>query len=185
MHDKTNSLLSRQDCLLLIIDMQEKLVPVIRAHELIVDNIVRLVKFAQITGLPVMVTEQEKLGQTIVSIRDEICSFHPILKIDFNAARCTVFITTLKNTGKKKLIVTGIESHICVMQTVIDLLPDYTIHVIADAVSSRTDENRAIALERMRSAGAVISSTEMVMYELLGRAGTDEFKSVLPLVKKP
>jgi isochorismate hydrolase len=183
MQNKTDTLLTREDCLLLIIDVQEKLIPVIANHDRIVSNIIKLTQFASIINLPVLVVEQKKLGPTLALIKNEIHDFNPISKIDFDAAKCPAFLDALKKSGKKKLIIAGIESHICVTQTVIHLLPEYTIHVISDAISSRTMENCAIAIERLRSSGAIISSTEMIIYELLGRAGTNEYKTVLPLIK--
>jgi len=183
MKNKADTLLSRNDCILLIVDMQEKLIPVIADHDRITGNVVTLTKFARIIGLPILFTEQEKLGSTLPVIKEEIKDFHPIVKIDFNAAKCPFFVTALKNTGRKQMIVAGIESHICIMQTVLHLIPEFTIHIISDAVSSRSPANVAVAIERMKMSGAIISSTETVIYELLGRAGTDEFKSVLPLVK--
>jgi nicotinamidase-related amidase len=81
------------------------------------------------------------------------------------------------------LVIAGVESHICVAQTAIYALPDFNVHIISDAVSSRTSKNRHIALERMKQAGAVISSTEMFIYEILQKAGTDAFKATLQLVK--
>ncbi|MBP9560706.1 MAG: isochorismatase family protein, partial [Syntrophorhabdaceae bacterium] len=89
----------------------------------------------------------------------------------------------IRASDKKTLILTGVEAHICVIQTALSGLSDYNIHIIEDAISSRTRENKKIAIERMRQAGAIISSTEMFIYEILQKAGTDEFKAILQLVK--
>ncbi|HAV10278.1 MAG TPA: hypothetical protein DCX22_01485 [Dehalococcoidia bacterium] len=183
MQNKPDSLITRDDCILLIIDTQERLVPAVIDRDRIVSNIIKLIRFANIIGLPVLVIEQKKLGPTFTPIKNELRDFNPISKTEFDAAKCPAFLAALKKSGKKKLIVTGMESHICITQTVIHLLPKYTIHVISDAISARTIDNCTVAIERLRSSGAIVSSTEMIIYELMERAGTDEFEAVLPLIK--
>lgn len=182
-NDSAIKLLNRDDTALIIIDIQEKLLPVIHKNEVILNNIVKLLRFAKIINLPVMVTEQEKLGATVKEIRDELADFNPVAKIEFDACKRGAFVERLKQLQRHNIVVTGIESHICITQTVIHLLPNYTVHVVSDAVSSRSPDDWKISLKRMKQAGAVISSTEMVMYELLEKAGTEEFKAVLKLVK--
>ncbi len=176
-------LLSREDTVLVIVDMQERLLPVIYGKEKILNNVLKLVRFAKIIGLPVLVTEQEKLGATVPEIRAELPENVPINKVEFDACRCAGFTERLDNLGRNSAVLAGIESHICVTQTALSLLPRYTVHVVSDAVSSRSPDDWNIALQRMRQGGAVISSTEMVIYELLQKAGTDEFKTALRLVK--
>ncbi|MBN1288434.1 MAG: hydrolase [Actinobacteria bacterium] len=180
---ESGKLIVRDDCLLLVVDIQEKLIPFISENEMVVGNTLKLLKFAKIIGIPAIVTEQEKLGPTVEALKSEMDGLEPIMKLDFSACRCGEFRDAVDRTGKTTLIVTGIESHICITQTVLQMIPDYNVHVVSDAVSSRTLENREVALDRMRDAGAVITSTEMLMYELLVKAGTDEFKETLPLVK--
>lgn len=176
-------LITREGTILAIIDVQEKLLPAIYEAEKVLKNTIILARFARIIKMPVLVTEQEKLGATMPALKQELADIIPDTKIEFDAAGCTGFAARLAQLKPRNLVIAGIESHICISQTVLHLLPDYTVHVIADAVSSRTAENRRIALARMRQAGAIISSTEMVIYELLQRAGTEEFKAVLSLVK--
>ncbi len=176
-------LLSREDTVLVIVDMQERLLPVIYGKEKILNNVLKLVRFAKIIGLPVLVTEQEKLGATIPEIRAELPENIPINKVEFDACRCAGFVQHLDRLGRNSAVLVGIESHICITQTALSLLPRYTVHVVSDAVSSRSPDDWNIALQRMRQGGAVISSTEMVIYELLQKAGTDEFKAALRLVK--
>jgi nicotinamidase-related amidase len=178
-----NLLLSRDDAALCVIDMQEKLLPVIHNKDKIINNTVRLIRFAKIIGLPILLTEQEKLGATVPEIMAEIPNPDPMKKFEFSAVRCSGFIERVKQLHRKSLILTGIETHICIAQTALQLLPHYTVHVISDAVSSRSPDDWNIGLQRMRRSGVVISSTEMVIFELLEKAGTDEFKAVLPLVK--
>lgn len=179
----TNELLIKSDCLLVVIDMQEKLLPVIHEKESVLENVIKLVRFADMVDLPVLVTEQEKLGPTVSEIASEISDFNPITKIDFDACRCTEFLGALERINRNTVIITGIESHVCITQTVLHLLPESTVHVVSDAVSSRTQKNREVAIERMRRSDAVISSTEMAIFELLVKAGTPEFKETLKLVK--
>jgi isochorismate hydrolase len=176
-------LLRREDAVLVVIDIQERLLPVIEDREKLVGNMVRLLRFARIIDLPVVVTEQQNLGGTVPEVRDELEVFRPIGKIEFDCFRRAEFVAKLRDLGKPALVLTGIEAHICVCQTALRALPDFNVHVIADAVSSRTADNRRIALDRMQQRGATISSTEMVIYELLERAGTDEFRQTLKLVK--
>ncbi|MGB9299529.1 MAG: hydrolase [Anaerolineae bacterium] len=179
----TRKLIRREDSVLIAIDVQEKLMPVIAEKEKVIDNVVRLLRFAQIIGLPIILTEQEKLGNTVPEVLEVWQDLRPIRKLDFNCFGCQEFADQVRGIGRKTLILTGVESHICVAQTGLGAVPNYTIHVVSDATSSRKQDNWRVALERMRQAGVVITSTEMVIYELLQRAGTDEFRAVLPLVK--
>jgi isochorismate hydrolase len=178
-----SGLAERGDCVLAIIDMQEKLLAVMNEPKSIVENALKLVRFANIVGLPVLVTEQEKLGPTVEELAAEIKDFNPIMKLDFDAYQVPEFTKSLVDLDRETVIVAGIESHICVTQTTLSLLPFFDVHVIADAVSSRTFENKEIALRRMSDYGATISSTEMFIYECLRRAGTEEFREVLKLIK--
>lgn len=176
-------LIKREDSILVIIDVQERLVPVIANHEKMIASIVKLVRFAKIVGLPVIIVEQEKLGPTVREIKKELPDCVPVTKMTFSAARQSEFAKKLDGLSRSNIILTGIETHICIMQTALELLPDFNIHIISDAVSSRSLENKNIALQRLNQSGVVISSTEMVIYELLERAGTEEFKKVHELVK--
>jgi isochorismate hydrolase len=178
-----SGLVERGDCVLAIIDIQEKLLAVMEDKELVAANALKLIRFANIAGLPVLVTEQEKLGPTVEALASEIKDFSPIMKLDFDAYQVPDFMKSLANMDRETVVICGIESHICVTQTALSLLPFFKVHVIADAVSSRTAENKRIALQRMNDYGATISSTEMFMYEVLKRAGTDEFKETLKLIK--
>lgn len=177
------SLIKREDCALVIIDVQEKLLPAVLNKEKIVENVLRLVKFANIMRLPIVVTEQEKLGNTIPEVKKELEFAHQINKIHFNCFFCSDFADWIEKIGKSTLIIAGLEAHICVAQTAIFALPRFNVHIISDAISSRVQENRIVSIDRMCQYGATISSTEMFIYELLQKAGTDEFKAVLPLVK--
>ena len=179
----TQNLILREDSVLIIIDIQEKLMPVIANREQVTANAARLLKFSQLIGLPVILTEQEKLGSTVPEIKNEISDVNPISKLAFDCFLCDEFADRVREIGRNTLILTGVEAHVCVAQTALHALPHFKVHIASDAVSSRTLHNWNIALERMRQSGAVISSTEMIIFELLQRAGTDEFRATLPLVK--
>jgi len=180
---RPDALLSRQDAALVIIDIQERLLPAISNRESLLANTIKLLRFAGILGLPIVASEQIKLGPLVPEIRAELPDLETTVKVEFDALKNGAFAEHLAALNRNALVVAGIEAHICVAQTVLHALPHYRVHVISDAIGSRSPDDRAIALERLRSAGAIISSTEMLMYELLERAGTDEFREVLKLVK--
>ena len=180
---KQSRLLDRRECLLVLIDAQEKLIPAVREKEMVVQNLVRLVKFAGIIGMPVVLTEQEKLGPTLPEILGEVPEARVVEKITFDCFGCQDFLEALAQYSAKTLILAGVEAHICVAQTALTGLDSYRIQVVGDAVSSRSEMNRDIALKRLSAAGAVVTCAEMAIYELLERAGTEEFKATLPLVK--
>ncbi len=152
-------------------------------NEMIVTNTKRLLALARTLGLPIVVTEQEKLGATVNEIASGIPAFSPIPKICFNCFSCEPFAARVKELGKSTLIVCGIEAHICVAQTALWAHPEFCVHVVSDAISSRSPDNVSVAIERMRSRGVTITSTEMVIYELLQKAGTENFRAMLPHVK--
>jgi nicotinamidase-related amidase len=182
-HKAQPGLIEREDSMLVIIDMQEKLFPVMAEKEALVNQVMKLARFSKIVGIPVIVTEQEKLGPTLPEIKGELASVVPVPKVDFNCFGCEGFEKRVQESDKRTLILCGIEAHICVAQTALHAALDYNVQVAADAIASRVPENRRIALERMSRSGITITSTEMVIYELLKRAGTDTFKEVLKLVK--
>jgi len=180
---ESSPFISREDSLLVIIDMQERLVPAVGQPEKIVTNVRRLIALADTLGLPIVVTEQEKLGRTIDEIAERIPGLSPISKIAFNCFFCEPFVRRIEQFQRKTLIIAGIEAHICVTQTALWADPEFRVHVVGDAISSRATDNVSLAIERMRSSGVTITSTEMAIYELLGKAGTEEFKAMLPHVK--
>lgn len=178
-----SSLLRRNDALLVVIDMQERLLPVIAEKKKIVENTLKLVKFARIIGLPILLTEQQNLGETTPEIRAESEALQPIIKLEFDCFESPAFAERIRHLNRNTLIIAGIEAHICVAQTALHALAHHTVHVVSDAVSSRSPHNGEVALDRMRQAGVTITSAEMVIYELLGKAGTEEFREALKLVK--
>ncbi|HLJ73431.1 MAG TPA: hydrolase [Thermoanaerobaculia bacterium] len=170
--------LDRSTAVLFVIDVQDKLMPVISNHKAIERNIERLIRGAKILGVPIVVTEQyvKGLGHTVPPLRDALAGdYKPIEKTCFSGFRPLY---------RKQVIVAGIETHVCVYQTVSDLLANgYEVTIVADAVSSRTEENKDIALRRMLADGAKLSSAEMVLFELTAASGTDEFRAISKLVK--
>jgi nicotinamidase-related amidase len=179
-------LINRSQSALLIVDIQERLLPAIYERERVLANAVRLARGAGIFGLPVFVTEQYRkgLGATAPELAAAVSGFAPVEKLTFSACGAPDLLEALAARHAQHLIVCGIEAHVCVTQTVLDLLArNFVTFVVADAISSRTAENWRFGQDRMRDAGAILISTEMVLFELLGRAGTEEFKQILPLVK--
>jgi len=176
-------LATKDDCVLIIIDEQDRLMPVIAGREVLIQNALRLLKFSQLLDIPIVITEQEKLGPTLSEVKAEAVGIRPIGKVQFNCFMSGEFERTLQQLERKILILVGVEAHICVTQTALHALQSFKVHIVADAIGSRTADNRDIAIERMRQAGAIITSTEMFIYEVLQRAGTDKFKAALQLVK--
>jgi hypothetical protein len=182
--------LQRSDALLLVIDVQERLMPVIDRHAAVTLNIERLVRgFHLLDAIPTLVTEQytKGLGRTVEPLRralEETGGYQPIEKSCFSAQGCGEFQAAMRNLKRRQIIVCGVEAHVCVYQTVTDLLAaGLEVTIVADAMSSRAAENREIALRRMTAEGARLSSTEMVLFELAVESGTDEFRGVSRLVR--
>lgn len=180
-------LLTKDDTGLIVIDMQEGFRPVIAGFDEIVRNIGILVDGFGVLGRPVIVTEQypKGLGATVAEIEQKLPAFtETVEKLRFSASGVPEFDSSVRRARCAKWIVCGVETHVCVNQTVADLLAaGYEVHVAADAVSSRTTANRDIAMAKMQAAGACATSTEMALFELLEAAGTAEFKAISKLVR--
>ncbi|MGI5997759.1 MAG: hydrolase [Lutispora sp.] len=177
--------LNKEEAILLIIDIQEKLAPAINQGDSVIKNTNVLVAAAKNMDIPIIVTEQypKGLGPTVPEIEENLEGVEKFDKITFTA--CTEgVIESLNKTGRKKVIITGMETHICVFQTTRDLLNQgYDVFIAADGVSSRTEENKSNGLELMRDMGAVISNTETILYDLLKVSGTPQFKALSKLIK--
>jgi nicotinamidase-related amidase len=174
-------------CAVVVVDIQAKLLPPIFEKERLLRNSQLLIRLAQILNLPVLATTQyvKGLGSTVPEIAS-LLPQAPIDKLEFSCFGSDRFCSQLKHLqgNRNTVLLCGMESHICVMQTALGALREgYLVHVASDAVSSRTEWNWKIGLERMRAAGAIISSTEMMMYELLQRSGSPAFKELLPYLK--
>ena len=177
---------TREDSLLLIIDFQQALLKVMDSWEKIARTVGQLTRAANTLGVPILVTEQYKkgLGETIPEVLREIKSPMVFQKEYFSACLEADFPSTVHSFRRNKIVVVGMETHVCVLQTGLDLIKSgYHVHVVADAVASRVTENRDIAIGLLREAGAVISSAEIVIFQWACRANTDDFRKILPIVK--
>ena len=181
------TLLRPERTALVIVDLQERLLPVISGHERVVRNSLLLMRLAEILGIPVVLTSQYKkgLGEIVPEVRAAAPTTEPLDKVSFGCFGDEAFLGRMKGlAGRDQLVVTGIECHICVTQTVLGALDQgYQVHLVSDAVGSRAEENHRIGLGRMQEAGALLSSAEMATYELLGRSDSDAFKKMLPYLK--
>src|SRR6266481_10216541 len=180
--------LAAEQCALIVVDMQEKLLPPIWEKERLVKNVQLLIRLAGILKIPALVTTQyaKGLGNTVPAIASMLPDTQPIDKLMFSCFGSDVFCSLLKRLPGQRttLLLSGMETHICVMQTALAALRDgYMVHVASDAVSSRTEWNWRVGLDRMRTAGAVISSAEMMTYELLQSSSSPAFKELLPYLK--
>jgi len=181
-------MLDADQSLLLIIDVQERLMPVMDQPNEIVRSIKILSEAASVLDMPVMITEQhpKALGSTIENIdaNEKLNTVSRFEKMHFSAFKDTAFQSAIHQSGRRQVVVSGIESHICVLQTALDLVNQgYHVFIVADAVTSRTSESKKLALSRMANAGAEIVNAEMVLFEWLGKAGTDQFRSLSKLIK--
>jgi nicotinamidase-related amidase len=179
-------MISRSSAILIVIDIQGSLFKAMQDKENLLVNATKIIKGAKIFNLPIIVTEQipEKLGQTIPDLTQELDGIERIGKESFSCWGNNRFREKLESLGRRKIIIIGIESHICVYQTAVDLIDNgFSVHVVADAVSSRTKENSDIGLAAMKSAGARLTSTEMVLFELLRKASDAGFKDIQKIVK--
>jgi nicotinamidase-related amidase len=180
--------LEADQCALVVVDIQEKLLPPIFNKDTLVKNSQLLIRLAKILSLPIMVTTQysKGLGSTVTEIANLLTDVVPYDKLEFSCFGSDQFRSRLKSLpgNRNTVLLCGMESHICVMQTALGALNEgYLVHVASDAVGSRAEWNWRIGLDRMRAAGVVISSTEMMMYELLRCSGTPQFKELLPYLK--
>ncbi len=179
-------LIQRDDSLLLVVDIQEKLAPAIHDNATVTANSVRLLQGARQLGVPAFVSEQyvKGLGPSVPAVRAAAVDARFFEKTHFSCAAEPGVVELLRTCGRSQILLTGTEAHVCVLQTALGLLAaSFTIFLVADAASSRTPENRQAAIERLRHAGAHIVTTEMVLFEWLHQAGTDEFRALLPLIK--
>jgi len=178
-------MMSAGDTGLLVVDVQEKLVPAIARHERVVWNVRRLIDGARILGLPVVATEQYPagLGCTVPELAERLGEIPS--KLSFSCGGCPQIFHELRDRGIHKLLVCGVEAHVCVQQTVLDLLADgWRVYVAVDAVGSRFEIDLSTALARMDSAGATLTTTEAALFEWCQVAGTPEFKQISLLVRE-
>jgi nicotinamidase-related amidase len=179
-------MLECSNTVLLIVDIQEKLVRAIHAREDLILKAQQLVQGATALNVPILCTEQNPkgLGLTVQEIRAVIPGVQPISKFSFGCGGCKEFMDALRAAGRPNVMIAGIETHVCVYQTTRELLDKgYAVEVVADACSSRTPQNKQIGLDKMRAAGAAITCVETALFELLKVAEGPEFKKILQIVK--
>jgi nicotinamidase-related amidase len=179
-------LLQRDDCLLMLVDIQKVMLDLCVEPEVLRKNVSALLEVAQVLGIPSLFTvhNTQKLGGALPELLKKAVAAPAINKIEFSCFENPAIADAVRQTGRRTLVLAGIETHVCVFHTGAHALRlGYRVHVVADAVTSRSAFNRLIGLGRLEKAGAVLSSTEMLTFELLQRAGTQEFRTLLPLLK--
>ncbi len=179
-------MLHTESAIFVIVDVQGKLAQIMHERDRVLKNIQGLIKLANILKIPILWTEQvpAKIGSTLPEISALLKDNHPIEKSTFSCTQSTAFMNALKRSKRKQVLIAGIETHVCVYQTAAELVEQkYEVQIIADAVSSRTAENKSLGLERIKQAGGIITGLEIVACELLRKAEGEKFKAVLQLIK--
>ena len=179
-------MLNTEEAVLVMVDFQGRLVEIVHRKALVVPNAIRLVKGCQALGVPALSTLQvpEKLGPMPPELAEALGDTAPIPKVVFSALREPDFLLALRQSGRTQAILTGIEAHVCVMQTGLDLLDaGYMVHALSDGMFSRTAENHDLALKRLHDAGATISSVEMALFELIRTSVHPQFRTISGLIK--
>lgn len=175
-----------EDTVLVVIDVQGNLAMGMPNRETLFRNLRILIEGSRELNVPIILTEQvpTKLGETIGEIREVLPGVPALEKSAFSCCGCEMFRRELKGTGRRTVVLAGMETHVCVYQTAIDLIAEgYRVEIVSDAVSSRKEENKRVALERMQRAGVQITSVEMVLFELMRTAENPVFRNVAKLVK--
>ncbi len=181
------NLLYPDNTLLIVMDMQESLLRAIHERDRLIKNVCTLMQGAAVLRLPIVGTTQsvEKLGDLVPEVKKLLPPLLPPFdKLTFSGYANAAFQSEVRRSGRKQILLCGVESHICISQTAHDLIgAGYQVHIVADAISSRTEANWRLGLDKMRQGGAILSSVETALYELLQEAGTPEFREILALVK--
>ena len=179
-------MISTDNTALIIIDIQGKLATLMHDKDHFLQQTCALIQGAKILQLPIIWAEQlpDKLGATVPEVAQLLAELKPYAKSSFSCCGDAALSAEIAKLNKQYFLVAGIETHICVFQTVIDLLArDKIVHVLADATSSRTLSNKMIGLQRMEKSGAIISSVEMSLFEILAKAGGEQFRAISKVVK--
>lgn len=180
------SRLKGDNAVLVVVDVQGKLAQLMWRKEALFDNLQRLVKGARVLELPVVWVEQnpEGLGPTIPELTALLEGVKPVSKFSFSCCGTPAFVEALGKTGRRQVVLCGIETHVCVYQSAMDMLAmGYEVHVASDCVSSRCRDDRDIGLEKMRALGASVTGVETALFEMLGEASGDKFKAILKIVR--
>jgi nicotinamidase-related amidase len=167
-----------------LIDIQEKFLPIIHTIDAIIDNTNILTTAAKTLNIPLLVTEQYPKGLGKTTERINIFDAKAIEKMSFSCFGADEFVKQIKALNVTDLVLFGIETHVCVLKTALDALKDnYTVHLVVDAIGSRKNQNKNIGIKRMKQSGAFATSTESILFQLIDGAGTDEFKMISKLIK--
>lgn len=180
------SLISRDNTAFVAIDFQEKLMPAMSGTELLEELTVRLAKGMKVLGVPAIVTQQytKGLGATVPAIAEALGDFQHVEKNTFSCMGCEEFVSRVKELGRKNIVLCGIEAHICVQQTVLELMDaGYNVYLVVDCISSRSEEDKLWSVTRMGEAGAVITTYEAILYEILRGSKEAGFKEISAIVK--
>jgi nicotinamidase-related amidase len=178
--------LAKQDCVLLLVDIQKVMLDPCVEADTVTKNAAALIDMAKLFEIPIMfsVHNAEKLGGFLPELLERVPEPSLFKKLEFSCFENETIFRAMQESGRRTLLLAGLETHVCIFHTGAHALRlGYHVHVAADAVSSRSRINREVGLRRLERAGAVISSTEMIIFELLNRAGTAEFRAALPLLK--
>jgi len=179
-------LIRKDEVILVLIDIQEKLAAAMKKRDAVTANCLHLVELAKLLEVPILLTEQypKGLGPTLEEIKTALPVYEPFEKTAFDCCREIGFIEKVAASGRQKILLAGMETHICVLQTALGLIQaGYSVQVIQDACCSRTKDNFKIGMEWLRDAGAVITGTETVLFQLLEKAGTEPFKVISKRIK--
>lgn len=174
------------DTVALPVDYQERLIPAIHESAKIVEKTAMLIRGLRALDVPIVVSRQypKGLGDIVLEIKDALGSYEPWDKLAFSACGEPVLMDKIKESGKKNVIVCGVEAHVCVIQSVIDLIQQgYTVILVVDCIGSRTAESKKYAIKRAVYEGAIVTTAEAILFEMTEKAGTDVFKTISKLVK--
>ncbi len=179
-------IIERNNSVLLVIDVQEKFKPVILKWNNLTDNINKLISSFQILKIPILLTEQypKGLGKTVNKIKNTLNKYKPMEKREFSCFKNKAFLKELKKLKRKNLIICGIEAHVCIINTLLDAISKgFKVHLVIDAISSRKKSDLKIAIERAKKAGAFLTTTEMVIFQLTKTSKHKKFKEISKIAK--
>jgi nicotinamidase-related amidase len=180
-------MITPKETLLLVIDVQGKLAATVFQSDRVEKNISKLIRASKLLGVPVLLTEQypKGLGHTVDALRELLGEEQPFEKLSFSCCGSEAFMKRLRSLGRNDILVVGMETHVCVYQTCVELIEfGYNVHLVTDAVSSRSEENRRIGIRSIKRAGGIPTSTEMAIFELLRIAEGDTFKAISKIIKE-
>jgi len=179
-------MLDKSNVALVIVDIQGKLAQLMHEKKIFFENVVRMIKGARLLDFPIFWNEQvpEKLGETTPEVGEHLSEMKPMVKKTFSCCGNPDFVSALNDSGRKQVLLVGMETHICVLQTARDLLNEgYEVHLVTDAVSSRFKSNKKLGIEVMKDLGCKLTSVEMALFEMFNVAEGDIFREMIKIVK--